>query len=319
MTPSARLGLILVVALTLAGCGTASPTPTDPTATPVSSTPAPAAGIAWVDQPASLPAPPAVPGARAQAQACSASQLSATAHFEGRDGGTGHLDYRFSVANTGSTRCSLIGAPQVESQGAGGHMTVVPTLTGPVLGYAGIVGYATIDPGESAWLIIETSLSCNGGIDPPSYRDLVINVAGGAVSVPDTVLTSTCTVLVSTWYRPAEAQYTAPNRFANVSIAIGTPDSVRRGTDLMFTVTLTNNLAPITLTPCPVYTETLAGQEHTFELNCTAPTLPTGDTRFLMRVPVPANLPAGATDLMWQFDEPGVRYSAGNDTTVTLT
>jgi hypothetical protein len=94
----------------------------------------------------------------------------------------GHSDIRVSVRNVGRSTCSLIGTPGLTARDNGGTATAIPTVAGPVLGYAGIVGYATIKPGESAWLIIEESLSCNGGINAISYSNVTIDLPASSVS-----------------------------------------------------------------------------------------------------------------------------------------
>jgi hypothetical protein len=223
-----------------------------------------------------------------------------------------------SVANVGNSRCSLIGTPDLVEQGANGQVSVIPTVAGTILGYAGIVGYATINPGESAWLIIEESLSCNGGGDQATYANVAISVSGATVRMPGMTLTTTCPIRVSTWYLTADAAYVAPNRFHLVHVTITAPESVGRGTDLVYTVTLANYTPALSLTPCPTYTEALGSVAHTYRLNCAASVLAYGDTRFEMRLAVPSNFPAGSSDLSWKFDEPGVVDNNGNGTTIDL-
>jgi Protein of unknown function (DUF4232) len=312
----AALGLVLV----LAGCGSGSirPSAAATTSASASATATRDGTVPWVDEPASPPPPPLVPGARAKARACGVADLSATAQNQGANGGMGHQDIRMTVANVGRSRCSLIGTPDLVDQGTNGQVTVIPSVAGPILGYAGIVGYATINPGESAWLIIEESLSCNGGGDQDSYTNVAISIPGATVSMPGTTLTTTCPIRVSTWYLKADADYRAPNRFAMVNVTITAPESVRRGGALVYTVTLTNYQPLLSLTPCPVYTETLGSEAHTYRLNCGASVLAYGDNRFEMRMAVPANLAAGPIDLDWKFDEPGVADNAGNGTTLNL-
>jgi hypothetical protein len=230
----------------------------------------------------------------------------------------GHSDIRVSVRNVGGSTCSLIGTPDLTARDSAGKVTAIPTVAGPVLGYAGIVGYATINPGESAWLIIEGSLSCDGGINATSYGNVSVDLPASSLSVPATALTTTCPIRVSTWYLPADANYRAPDRFASVEVAIEAPDSARRGTDLVYTVTLTNYLGPVSLTPCPIYSEVLGSITATYRLNCTMSTLSSGSLRFEMRLSIPADMTAGPTDLRWQIDEPGVIDNISDKVTVTL-
>jgi hypothetical protein len=205
----------------------------------------------------------------------------------------GHQDIRVSVRNVGRSTCSLLGTPGLTSRDGGGKVTAIPTVAGPILGYAGIVGYATINPGESAWLIIEESLSCEGGVNPTTYSNVSIGQPGFSMSIPATALTTTCPIRVSAWYLPADANFWAPNRFANVQVAIAAPDSARRGADLAYTVTLTNNEGPVSLTPCPVYSETLGSIAATYRLNCTMSMLWNGSVRFEMRLSIPVDAAAG--------------------------
>lgn len=61
---------------------------------------------------------------------------------------------------------------------------------------------ATIDPGQSAQALLTSSMSCNGGINPTTYRNLRIQVAGTRIGVPGLVLQTTCPLRVGAWYRP---------------------------------------------------------------------------------------------------------------------
>jgi hypothetical protein len=45
-------------------------------------------------------------------------------------------------------------------------------------------------------------MSCNGGINPTTYRNLSIQVAGTRIGVPGLVLQTTCPLRVGAWYRP---------------------------------------------------------------------------------------------------------------------
>jgi hypothetical protein len=288
------------------------------TATAESPTAKDAGAVPWIDDPASPPPAPPVPGARAKARPCGAGDLAAAAENQGVNGGFGHQDIFISVANVGRTQCSLIGTPDLVDDGANGHASVIPTEPSPIAGYAGIVGYATINPGESAWLIIEESFSCNGGSNHATYANVTISVPGATVRMPGTTLTTTCPIRVSTWYLKADANYVAPNRFSPVSVTITAPDSVRRGTVLVYTITLSNHQPQLSLSPCPIYTESLGSVALTYRLNCGASVLAYGDTRFEMRFAVPADVAAGPSDLDWRFNEPGVRGNTGNVTTINL-
>jgi hypothetical protein len=168
-----------------------------------------------------------------------------------------------SVANVGHSRCSLIGTSNLVDQSVNGKVSVIPTVAGPILGYPGIVGYATINPGESAWLLVEESISCNGGGDQVSYANVSISVPSATMRMPGTTLTTTSPIRMSTWCLAADATYAAPNRFGMVDVTITAPESVHRGTDLVYTVSLANYQPQLSLTPCPIYTETLGfGNKH---------------------------------------------------------
>jgi hypothetical protein len=59
---------------------------------------------------------------------------------------------------------------------------------------------ATIKPGDTATVVIVTSESCGGGIDPTRYTDVALVVTGRSIAVPGLALETTCPVRVSTWY-----------------------------------------------------------------------------------------------------------------------
>jgi hypothetical protein len=138
------------------------------------------------------------------------------------------------------------------------------------------------------------------------------------MNVAGTTLTTTCPIRVSTWYLPADANFWAPNRFANVQVAMLVPDSARRGTELVYTITLTDYESPVSLTPCPIYSEILGSVTATYRLNCEMATLLNGSLRFEMRLIIPMDIAAGPTDLHWKIDEPGVIENIGADAAVTL-
>src|SRR5205085_9274418 len=93
--------------------------------------------------------------------------------------------------------------------------------------------------------------------------------------------------------------------------------TVRAGTTLRFTVTLTNpTKTPVLLRPCPGYTEAMYSNgrtvQHTFRVKC-APVgtiAPHKRVRFEMRLAVPAHA-TGASKLGRSLDTPTGPFTAG--------
>jgi hypothetical protein len=107
-------------------------------------------------------------------------------------------------------------------------------------------------------------------------------------------------------FMPTGVQWPPAPAYVSLSVAADTPPSVRRGSTLVYDVTLTNTShLGYVLDPCPNYVEILGAKAAVanFQLNCS----PVGDiapgasVTFQMNLAVPVNVPLGASTLSWSL------------------
>lgn len=105
-----------------------------------------------------------------------------------------------------------------------------------------------------------------------------------------------------------------------LTVTISVPATVKRGSDLNFTVTIANgDTSDYILMPCPDYEEYLGpkGTRARYQLNCSAAgKVPAGDMKvFAMRIAVPEGLAPGANTLTWSLLDGRVSTKAATATT----
>jgi len=283
---------------------------------PATSTPTLVPGvIPWSDRTDFKPWEAPAPEPRATAAPCNAADLRLKRLSD--EGATGHLGRFFLMRNMGTTRCTLAGYPSLTGLDSTSSQVPIsvehdtffdlrPSVERP----------ATIDQGEAALLIIETSSSCGDGTATLVFKDVQMMLPDGTRVPLNLDLSSSCPIRIGSWYRD-NAPIEEPVRFDQLSAEI--TDTPTIGSDFLeYVVTLRNQGdESVDLTPCPGYVQSVRtldpnslGASETaafrgqWRLDCDAhPVLAPGDTvRFAMRLDIPAKLElSGEVMLEWQL------------------
>jgi len=147
---------------------------------------------------------------------------------------------------------------------------------------------ATIDPGEPARLDIVAGKGCGQPFD-----DFTLAVQD---RVYDLGLTTECPPTVTQWY------VEPPLLNAPLTVTMKAPATVQRGQWFEYVVTVLNAFnRPYKLVDCPVYLQRIGTQAIWRRLNCDRlRSFPAHKpVQFTMRAYVPADQPAGITQLSW--------------------
>ena len=285
--------------------------------------PASAGVVPWRDAPVGpyRPAPPATVSSRPTAPACQGADLR-LAGVDG-EGATGHTGSFVHVQNTGRSRCTVAGYPELTGLTGAGARVRIPAEHGTFFDYPPQTQQrpATIDPNEQAVLTIETSLSCAGGApaSTTTYRRVQIRLPDGTTFDVADRLDSSCPFRVGTWYRPVQPPPEPAEPWPTLQARLeGVPASVHAGAPLDYVVELANTgPADVTLAPCPAYAQALAGTRADYRLNCQAATVIAagGSVRFAMRLHVGTDVPPGPAKMLWSLH--GSAVAAGTGVTVT--
>ncbi|WP_238012483.1 hypothetical protein KZZ52_58815 [Dactylosporangium sp. AC04546] len=190
------------------------------------------------------------------------------------------------LANQSFSRCTITGSSAIVATDIATGQSV--TLTGSLpLAHGYEQAPATLDPGEPGRINVQAE-SCA----TPRYQNPRIIAGGREVPVD---LGPGCGYAASPWY------VQAPIINAPLTVTMSAPGSVRRGTTLVYDVTVRNTFPrAFSLQPCPAYQQTLAGLKTTYRLNCAAKSVPRHSAlTFRMRFEVPATAPLGPTLLTW--------------------
>ncbi|MGD0595345.1 MAG: DUF4232 domain-containing protein [Acidimicrobiales bacterium] len=322
-----RLSLLGVTVALLAGC-TSSSTPTTTTST------APASGVvAWV----ATPAPPTTSTTTttttlAAAPSCTASELRVRA---GRGGAaTGNVAAPLLFTNAGASTCRLQGYPVLVGVTSAGGEVAIQAGHGT---FFGNLVPTDLRPGSSGRLLLAGSDMCVGspttsgagqGLRAAPYRWLIVELpdGSGAVRVRNRL---PCLPLFESQLgvEPPLPGTALPGTLPFLQAAAQTPAQVRAGLVMRYVIVLTNpGTMPVSLLPCPGYTESLfveiGGQERdeqrSYELNCRPLGRLVGhkSARFAMEIPVPAGAQAGVAKLGWSLNTGNGPY-AGRGVTVS--
>lgn len=326
----------LAAAAVLGSCGglpqTSSPAAVSPTTAPAaaSRTPAPSPSastaspsvVPWLDAAPGPPAPPSVPPGT---PACTAGDVSVEAGWQG---GGGQMLGSVWVTNIGAGACALAGPPRrVELRDGDVALGGVAFAPDPA-GGAGDLAAAPpvlLAPGGRAFSELDWSNLCTVGPRPvvTAVRVTLPDGSGpvdaarmdpGFSGLPRCDVPGKGSTLTAFAFQPE--QPAAPAAQAPVAVAVAAPAAAQAGADLDYTVTLTNTgQQPAALDPCPVYDEAvLAGgarlkaSDRRLVLNCAGVdgSLAAGATVTLaMRVPVPADAPAGPAQVVWALEPDG--------------
>jgi hypothetical protein len=265
--------------------------------------------VPWLDAPVApySPPPPATRSPRSTAPPCRGADLR-LAGIDG-EGATGHTGTFVHVENTGPSRCTLSGSPELTGLTATGARVRIPAERGTFFDYPPETQQrpATIDPEEQAILTIETSYSCDGGAptSTTTYRRVQIKLPDRTTFDVADLLGSTCPVRIGTWYRAVQPPPEPPEPWPTLRARLqGVPATVHAGEPFGYVIELANSgPADIALNPCPAYTEALAGTLAAYRLNCAAAAvIPAGrSVRFAMRFDVGADVPAGPAKMLWSL------------------
>ena len=288
----------------------------------------PAGVVPWTHaptQPGPAPTPAPAPPRPTDARSCGAEDVSAS--MGGGDGAGGHILFQVRFHNTSGTTCVLSGYPRVVASEPD-----QPDVTGQQGSFFPVDTTANMAPGGNTFLGLETDTYCtdrpDGGGGRPLYHHLAIELPGSGDTVAlDAAdgLDLTCGLHLTRFYVPQPDQSEPPTPLQQLTVVLETPDSVTAGTTLVYVVDLTNHAdQPVPLDPCPAYiqaAELPTPVKDIEALNC-APlgSVPArGTVRFEMRMPIPANTPAGELKIFWDLIGPELASAASLDIRVTPT
>lgn len=268
--------------------------------------------VPWVDQPATPPSPAAPPTPPPPAYpACTAAQLAGSSAPGGA--AAGNLLSVVVLTNTSRTPCSLSGYPtSLVGVHADGTRTTLSPMRGNGMFDDQFSWPANLRPGQSGRLGIATSDGCGpaqtpGALTDPatSYPAELVGLPGGGTVRATATFNAVCGVGVTTFGTPPPPAPPA-GAYPDLQAKASLPSTAVAGATLRYTVTLTNTGShPLSLTPCPVYTEglyTTVADAHSYRLNCsTVHAIAAGDSvTYAMRIPVPANY-TGAAKFGWSI------------------
>jgi hypothetical protein len=238
-----------------------------------------------------------------------------------------------TVTNTGTTGCSLSGAPS-DLVGIHPDGSSVALNAGHVsAGAVGLRAPAELAPGHSAQFALTSSDVCPAATGNPNagvFHQFSFQIGNGSpvtVNAPENgEVALPCAIGVSDYGTPAK-QPPSPveaDPLHVLTVTTSMPDTVTAGSTVRYHVTLTNPTAhPVRLDPCPVYTEFLTPAlsnprlvQASFQLNCAGAggTVPAhGSVVFDMQVPAPTT--AGAAKFGWMI--PAAGLDTGRALTIT--
>jgi Protein of unknown function (DUF4232) len=294
-----RRALILAGAVALAGCGGPH---------------GPPRVVSWIDEP--LP-PYRTPPAQlvhypTNAPPCAAASLQLR---KGRGGvATGHVLQELVLTNTGSSACLVRGYPTLTALAPSGARVTLQPRRGPT--FSGQLLTANAAPGSHLFVLLETVDICP--TPPQRYHELALAIPGGTVRSHVSIVVD-CGLWMSRVGRPERyVQPSArPGTPGTLAARILAPRTVGRGGLLRFTVVLRNPTSrPVSLAPCPGYTESLFAQRAsvraTYRLNCKRVTALAPHVR--QRYAMQLRVPAGATGLAkvgWSIDTASGPFAGG--------
>jgi hypothetical protein len=315
------LGFVSIVA-----CGPESEGPTSSGSVPW--LPLPASNVYPAAPSPGLAPPIAIP---AGTPACKAAQLEGS--LLGMSAATGHTNTPVAIRNRGSAACYLSGYADLIILDALGHEVVVATgaATGETFFSDGPAVKVLMQPGTpplhstaapprkasrgQAFMNIEW-YDCRGTRAASLTLDLPhasgnLTVAFDVAAPSSPVCDSSGMSAIGLRRGPlSPAGYTWPPepKLLKVDIAISVPATAKRGSTLVFTVTVKNaDNVDYRLDPCPDYVEILGAKlaVASYQLNCKPVRHIPADAsvKFEMRLDVPASLSAGPSELTWALSD----------------
>ncbi len=299
------------------GPATPKPTPT-PILTP--------GVVTWVNRPAPAYSPPPQPSPTpypTSATPCLASQLGVSTGPSGAAAGNDLEGFAFT--NVSRTTCLLGGRPRVTAINAAGRRVALPLSPGQT--FFGPLLPADIAPGSQGFLYFGTGSACGSGAEQQTntqYRALWFDLpSGGRLQSTLTLFAGSCGLVMDNLGLPAPvlpASTPSPGSPGTLDAHVDLPSTVAVGQTLRYTVSLHNpSDVPVSLKPCPSYTETLYASYPwpSFWLNCDQVTVipPGGQVVYAMELKVPSGAVTGASKFSWQLGSP-YGPSAGGGLTV---
>ena len=301
-----RLAALACAALLAAGCAaTARPGPV-------------AAGVPWVNRPAPAFTPAPQPSPTAAYPPCRAWQLTGRPGHGGPAAGTVYQEVR--LTNQSGRACTLSGGPTAVAgiRADGSLVTLATVVHGDGWNLVG-PGPANLRPHRSGWVTLAYADGCPALISDrrAGYKTLLIALSGGQVRVHfPAPLNLACGLTVSDFGAPAPPPPASTSPLNVLAATVTIPTTLTAGTTARYSVTLHNtSRQPVTLSPCPSYTQYLAvlpGNAHAvtvqqyFYLNCAATRqIPAhSSVTFAMRIPVPTA--TGRAKCDWQLQDTNV-------------
>jgi hypothetical protein len=252
--------------------------------------------------------------------------LSAGRTCSGRDfvaggtapnGATGHYLLEVDIVSVASTPCGLEGYPQVVANVPGGTPVIAAHGGGTFTG--GAVLPVVVAPGATLAIILGTERDCparyaSPAVYPERASDRVsITMPGGGTVVVPASQDVLCGLSVAPFHQPAPIgpPPAQPPTFA-LQPLLQAPKSVPAGTTISYTVTLPNDTGgPVSLVPCPSFTETTGPQTASpYLLDChNLPSLLEPGDILVVYMQVPAPTIPAVLELNWSW---GATYLQAN-------
>jgi hypothetical protein len=272
--------------------------------------------------PSPSPTPPVpIPAAT---PACQGAQLQGAVMAS--SAATGHVNNPIVVRNTGSAACWLEGYADLRILDGAGHELVGVTGagTGSTFFADGPAVQVLMPPGTPPlpaphvqasrgqafmnieWYDCRQTHAASLSLDLPN--------GGGSLKLPFDVQAPFSPVCDNAGFSPvgllrgpfSPAGYTWPPSatYLEVDISISAPASAKRGSTLVYFVTVKNaDHVDYRLDPCPSYHELLAGKQAVaaYQLNCSPVRhIPAGaSVKFEMRLKLPGDMSTGPSQLTW--------------------
>jgi len=243
------------------------------------------------------------------------------------EGAGGHSGTFVDVRNVGDARCTIGGYPALlgRDHSEDSPLTEIAAEHDTFFRWDQQERPATIDPGEKATTVVETSLACGSQTAVYDSRDVEVVLDDGTRLPLHRDLASSCPIRIDSWYRNLLAPE-PPNRFNSLETTIEAPQPARPGETLEYVVRLRNSGDDeVALEPCPGFRQLLSPWTETSEikpgkpiaygdwrLNCDpVPILaPGGAVRFAMRIEVPDEVASEALLVEWQLIDTRTPHTA---------
>jgi hypothetical protein len=278
-----------------------------------------------VDAPLATPVPPIpVPASTPE---CQAGQLEGV--VSGAGAAAGNVDTPLLFRNTGAADCWLegyLGITMVDAAGrvlatstgsdnegtffADGPVTIILLLAGTPPLVSGRGMNAAYGVRGQAWM----NMSWYDCSSPQASHAIVDLPRGGRFSMPVTLggeANGACfpgstfkPVIFRGPLSPGGVEWPPGRDYISVRVSIQAPASAHRGSNVDYTVTLTNlSGRDYDMRPCADYVESFDWKKvgQTYQLNCLPVTTirPGGSATFSMRAEVPASLAPGPNHIHW--------------------